>query len=217
MNIKKVTQLVLCLFFAAVASAQEVYLETGKTSSTFDYKDSSGAGLDNLQATTQSFMAIGYKRAVFNDKVHADLGATYVGYGAIGSDQAVEGILEWQTNYLEFNLGLDYTLFRFKKASFYAKGGISTGFLINGSQTLSNEVINLKNSDDFNKVMVSFKLGAGIGYPVSNDLSFYAQYLYGKSLDQTNRGDDESLKIKSNSIGFGVLIKLFNANSTSKS
>ncbi len=215
MNVKKTTQLLLLFIVTTIASAQELYLETGKTSSSFDYRDSSGAGLDNLQATTNGFMAVGYRTKVFNEKIKATLGVAYAGYGAIGSDDAIEGIMEWHANYLEFSLGLDYKLFHVNKAEFYAKGGVANGFLIEGYQNLNNKIINLKKTDDFNKVMVSFKAGAGILYPVSNNMSFYMQYFYGKSLDQTNRGDDESLKIKSHSVGFGVLIKLFKTNTTS--
>jgi hypothetical protein len=214
MNVKKNTQLLLLFFVTTMASAQELYLETGKISSSFDYRDSSGARLDNLQATTNSFMAMGYRTKVFNEKIKATLGAAYTGYGAIGSDDAIEGIMEWQANYLEFSFGLDYKLFHINKVEFYAKGGVANGFLIEGNQNLNNKIINLKKTDDFNKVMVSFKAGAGILYPVSNDMSFYMQYFYGKSLDQTNRGDDESLKIISHSVGFGVLIKLFGTNTT---
>lgn len=214
MNVKKTTQLLLLFIVTTIASAQELYLETGKMSSSFDYRDSLGAGLDNLHARTNGFMAMGYRTKVFNEKINAALGVAYTGYGAIGSDDAVEGIMAWHANYLEFSFGLDYKLFHINKAEFYAKGGIANGFLIEGYQNLNNKIINLKKTDDFNKVMVSFKAGAGVLYPVSNNMSFYMQYFYGKSLDQTNRGDDESLKIRSHSVGFGILIKLFKTNTT---
>ena len=199
----------LLFIITTVASAQQLYLETGKSSSSFDYKNSQGEKLSNLQATTHNFMVLGYRDHIASfEKLNGSIGMGYTGYGAIGSDPALEGILEWNVNYLEFHAGLDYTLFNINRAAFYVKGMISTGFLLQGTQNLNNEIINLKHADDFDKTMVSFKSGAGVLLPVNNDLSFYAQYLFGKSLNQSGNKDYESLRIKSHSISFGVLIEL---------
>ncbi|WP_372753555.1 hypothetical protein [Mariniflexile sp.] len=208
MNLKKTTQIVLFFLLTTVTWAQEIYIETGKASTSFDYKDSEGSSLDNLYATTHSFLAMGYKTKVFNEKIIAGLGVAYSGYGATGSDNAIEHIMAWDANYLEFNLGLDYRLFNINKAAFYAKGAVATGVLLEGTQTLNDEIIDLKGVDDFKNPMISYKAGASVLYPVANDLSFYIQYMYGKSLNLSNSADGESLKIKSNNISFGVVIKL---------
>lgn len=212
MTIKKITQLSLLFMVASIASAQEIYLETGKTSSSFDYKNSQDVELDNLEATTNTYMALGYRTNVLSYKLKTTLGAGYHGYGAVGSDEDLEGILKWDANYLEFNLGLDYSLFAINQTEFYIKGIIATGFLVQGTQSINNEIINLKNVDDFNKMVVSFKGGAGLLHPVSRELTFYVQYLFGKTLNQSSKNDNESLSIRSHNIGFGVLIKLFNSN-----
>lgn len=190
-------------------NAQQLYMETGKTSSIFNYRDSQGVALDNLQATSHSFLAMGYRTKFLTDKLNMSLGARYAGYGSIGSDPTLEGILEWKINYLEFDYSLDYKLFDINRMQFYLKGMTSIGFLLQGTQSVNNEIINLKNIDDFNSAMISFKTGAGFLYPVSNELSFYAQYIFGKSLNQAGHDDKESLKVKSRTLSFGVLIKLF--------
>lgn len=212
MNVKKITQILLFFIITTATKAQQLYLETGRTSSSFDYNNSDSVELDNLHAGTHSFMTMGYRTDFFVEKLKTFLGIGYFGYGAIGSDDTLEGILQWDANYLELNAGLDYGLFTINKIEFYVKGIVSTGFLIEGTQSLNNEIIDLKNVDDFDKAMVSFKAGAGFLYPVSNDLSFYAQYLFGKSLNQAGNRDEELLKIKSHNIGFGVLISLFKNN-----
>ncbi|SFZ93255.1 hypothetical protein SAMN05428642_10322 [Flaviramulus basaltis] len=209
MNAKKFIQLLLFFIITTVTTAQQLYLETGKTSSSFDYSNSQGVGLDNLQASTHSFMTMGYRTKFFVEKLKTSFGIGYFGYGAIGSDDTLEGILDWDANYLELNAGLDYSLFAINKIEFYIKGMVSTGFLIQGTQSLNNEIMNLKNIDDFDKAMLSFKAGVGFLYPVSNDLSFYVQYLFGKSLNQAGNRDNESLRIESHNISFGVLIDLF--------
>jgi hypothetical protein len=203
-TIKKIT-LVLLLFVATNVTAQQLYLEGGKSSTTFDFKSSTGVKLDNLQATAHSFMAIGYRNQVFTENLSLSIGANYSGYGAIGSNDALGNYLEWAVNYAGINVGVDYTVFNIKKASIYVKGGVSTAFFIQGSQTLNSRVIDLKNNEDFG-TMLNLQVGAGFSHPISEHLSFYTQYLYGKSADMS-KGDAE-LKIASSNVSFGLLINL---------
>ncbi|PKQ46918.1 outer membrane beta-barrel protein [Confluentibacter flavum] len=209
MNTKQTLQLLLFFVGTTIASAQQLYLEAGKTSSSFDYKNSQGERLDNLQASNHTFMSLGYRdNLASSEKLNGSLGIGYAGYGAIGSDNTLEGILEWNVNYLELNAGLDFNLFAIHDSAFYLKGLFSTGVLLQGTQSFNNEVINLKNADDFDKTMFSFKAGAGFLHPVSDELSFYVQYLFGKSLNQSGNDDYESLRIESHNISLGALIEL---------
>lgn len=204
----KLTLLLFCLI-STIARAQQLYLETGKTSSSFDYKNSQGQKLENLHATNHNFMFLGYRDQIASlETFNGFVGVGYTAYGAKGSDAAVSGIMEWNVNYLELNTGLDLTLLTIKESEFYLKGVFSTGFMLQGTQSLNDTIINLKNADDFDKAMFSFKAGAGFLHPVSDKLSFYVQYLFGKSLNQSGNDDYESLRIKSHNISFGALIDL---------
>ncbi|SNR34178.1 outer membrane beta-barrel protein [Lutibacter flavus] len=202
---KKIT-LILMLLIATIATAQQLYVEGGKSSTSFEYTNSQGNSLDNLQATTNSYMAVGYSNQLLTKNLRLNVGLDYSSYGAIGSDQAVGNFMEWNVNYAGLNVGLDYNLFNIKKASVYVKGGMSAAFFVEGTQTFNNSVIDLKNNDDFDTTLVAMQLGAGFSHPISEDLSFYVQYLYGKSLDMAS-GDAE-LKISSKNIGFGLLINI---------
>ncbi|MDB9732879.1 PorT family protein [Polaribacter sp.] len=206
--------LMLLLLTATIATAQQFYIEGGKTMSSFDYKNSQGNSLDNLQATAHSFMTIGYRKQLFIKNLHLSLGTSYAGYGAIGSDDALGNYMEWDVNYLEFNTGLDYELFKLKKAKFYIRGLASVAFLLQGTQTLNNMVINLKNKDDFDKTLFDFRAGFGFSQPISENLSFYAHYMRGKSLKlkegTANTADQEELRIVSDNISFGLLINISN-------
>lgn len=203
-TIKKIA-LVLLLFVATNATAQQLYLEGGKSSTTFDFKSSKGVKLDNLQATAHSFMAIGYRNQVFTKNLSLSFGANYSGYGAIGSTGSQGNYMEWVVNYAGLNVGLDYTVFHVRKASVYLKGAASSAFFIQGSQTLNSRVIDLKNNEDFG-TMLNLQVGAGFSHPISEHLSFYTQYLYGKSADMS-KGDAE-LKIASTNASFGLLINI---------
>ena len=210
---KKIT-LVLLLLTATIASAQQLYVEGGKMATTFDYKNAQGNSLDNLQATTNSYMAIGYRNQVFTKNLHLNVGLSYAGYGAIGSDDAVGNFMEWYVNYAGLNVGLALQVFKIKKAAFYVQGAIAASVFMQGTQTLNNSVIDLKNNDDFDTTLVTMQAGLGFSHPISENLSFYAQYLFGKSTD-TAKGDEE-LKFKSNNLGLGLLIDISKKPATEK-
>ena len=211
---KKITLVLLLLAVTSITTAQQLYVEGGKTMSTFDYKNSQGNSLNNLQATTNSYMEVGYRTQLLTKNLHLNLGATYAGYGALGSDDVVENYMEWDVNYAGLNVGLDYKVFNIKKASVYVKTGMSAAFFVQGTQTLNKNVIDLKNNDDFDTTLVSMQIGAGFSHPISEDLSFYVQYMYGKSLDMAS-GDAE-LKIASSNVGFGLLINISKKPATVK-
>lgn len=203
---KKNTLIVLVLLVTTVTTAQQLYVEGGKTLSSFDYENSQGNSLENLQSTANSYLAAGYRSQLLTKKLNIALGINYAGYGAIGSDDTVGNYMEWEVNYTGLNLDLDYHLFNIKKASVYIKAGMSAAFFVQGTQTLNSTVIDLKGSDDFDTTMIGMQAGAGFSHPISDQLSFYIQYLYGKSMDMAS-GDAE-LKIASNNVGFGLLINI---------
>ena len=208
---KKIT-LALLILYTANTFSQQIYLEAGNTLSSFDYKNSQGERLDNLQASSHSFMTIGYRNQVFIENLNIFLGTSYARYGAIGSDDSVGNYMEWDLNYLQINVGLDYELFKINNLQFYIKGSSSVAFLLQGTQTLNNSVINLNNQEDFSKAVFGFRAGFGFSFPVSETITLYAQFMQGRSFNlkegTTNISDQESLRIISNNIGFGVLINL---------
>ena len=208
---KKIT-IALFLLVATTTFSQQFYIEAGKTISSFDYKNSQGEGLDNLQATPHSLMTLGYRSQTFIKNLSMSLGTSFSGYGAIGSDDSVGNYMAWDVNYLEFNTGLDYELFKIKEATFYVKGTASMAFLVQGTQTINNRVINVKNEDDFDKIVFDFRAGFGLLQPISSSLSVYAQYMHGRSL-MLKEGtavseDQETLRYVSDTVSFGLLINL---------
>jgi|TARA_B110000091_G_scaffold109499_1_gene118715 hypothetical protein len=210
----KINILMLLLLTATIATAQQLYVEGGKTMSSFDYKNSQGNSLDNLQATAHSFIAIGYRNQLLIKNLHLSFGTSYAGYGAIGSDDTVGNYMEWDTNYLGVNVGIDYELFKVNETKFYIKGTNSVAFLLQGTQTLNNRVIDLKNRDDFDKTLFNFRAGFGFSHPISENLSLYAQYMHGTSLNLSegtaNTPSQEELRIVSDNISFGLLINISN-------
>jgi hypothetical protein len=55
---KKITLLILLLTSTTIATAQQLYVEAGKTMSSFDYKNSQGNSLDNLQEGKENILEL---------------------------------------------------------------------------------------------------------------------------------------------------------------
>lgn len=206
---KKIT-LLFFLFLGITTFGQQIYIETGKTASSFEFKDSQGASLENMQPITNNYLAVGFKTQVFTKNLNLSLGLTYNSYGSISSDQGLDNYYEWNTDYLGANVGFDYNLFNVKKFTFHLKAATSIEFIVQGNQIINNQIFNIVGVQEFNGAAIFLKGGAGFSYPISEKSTIYLNYLYGKSLalkDDLNSSDSE-LKIKSNMIGLGFSIKL---------
>lgn len=203
--------LLINVLFSFQVNSQQLVLETGKAITSFDYENSQGNQLDNLQSTNQNYMYVGYRTKVFKDFIHTSLGVNYSTYGAIGSDNEVNNFFKWETSYLGLNLGLDFRFLKIKKINFYIKGSLSSEFIIQGTQTLNNTVYDLVGEDDFDQTNYFFKAGAFIDYPISKNMSVFIQYIGGKSKQLRNSVsniDQEKLRLVSHNFGFGLFINL---------
>lgn len=210
---KKIT-LVLLLIVATTTTAQQLYVEGGKTLTALDYKSSDGIRISNLQPTAQSYMGLGYKRQIFTKTTNLLLGANYSSYGAKGSDSAIGNFMEWEASYLGLNFGVTVNILKIKETSVFLSATESVAFFVHGMQTQTHNIINLRNNDDFDTPLITLQAGIGLSHPISENLSFYVHYLYGKSND-TAKGN-EVLTFKTNSVSFGLLIDISKLNAATK-
>jgi hypothetical protein len=89
------------------------------------------------------------------------------------------------------------------KASVYIKAGMSAAILVQGTQTLNNNVINLKKEEDFDTVLFSNQIGVFCHTQFQKTFRFIhvrRKFRYGFRMSE--------LKISSNNIGFGLLIDI---------
>ena len=142
-NMYRIT-LIVFLLFTTIISAQEVYLESGKTFASFDFTDSQGNTLDNLQPNANHYLAFGYRNGILFDNLYASAGISLFGYGAIGSDDGLGNFMEWDVNYIDFNGAVDYEIVKVGDFAFYVKGQLALAFMVQGNQTINNQVIKLE-------------------------------------------------------------------------
>lgn len=194
------------LLFVIPVSSQQISIEGGKTVSSFDFKNSQGESLENLQPTNHSYISLGYRKNIFTKNLYLNVDANYNNYGSIGSDRALDNFFEWDVNYLGLSAGLDYEVYKAGDFTFFIMGSAAVEFLIQGTQTLNNQVFDLTGEEDFKTPIYFFRAGAGAQYKISEKLSAFAQYTYGKS--GTFKKIQGNLKIKAQNFGIGLLINI---------
>ena len=204
------------LFYISVDFfAQQLYVEFGPTVSAFDYKNSQGESLDNLLSKPHMYMGMGYRSVLNNNQtLFVSIGASYNGYGAIGSDNKLDNYFEWDINYLGVNAGFDIKLFSLRDFSFYLKGSVAVEFLVRGTQTVNNQVYNLVGEEEFNNTIFFTRGHLGMQYPISRNTSLFVNYTYGRTIliGKGNGIDQEQLKLITHQFGLGLMINLPNCN-----
>lgn len=200
--------LLLTIFLAGFleVTAQQFYLESGKTISKFVFENSQGENLDNLQSSSHTYISLGYRQSIFNERLFWHASGNFSEYGSVGSDSNFDNYFEWDLTYLGLGLGVDYEIFKPGSFTVYLKASAGAEILIQGTQTLNNQVFNLMDEEDFDSALYVFKGGLGVQYEISPLLSVFTQYMYGTA----GRFKDEQgdLKINTHNIGLGLLVNI---------
>jgi Outer membrane protein beta-barrel domain len=206
---KKIT-ILLFLAISTSTLSQQIFLEAGKMSSNFEFENSSGNLLENLNPVTKNYISAGYAHRFFTDGLHINLGVSHNSYGSIGSDNALGNYFEYNVDYLGINLGFDYNIYTLYDFTFFLKTTASYEFLVQGTQTLNNQVFDLDGVEEFDDAGFFFRGGLGVSYPMTGHANVYLQYMYGQSLDleDTTPNSNEKLQISMHMIGVGISVDL---------
>lgn len=208
----------LCLLpmmlLTAMMHAQVIYGELGQALSNFSYENSLGGSLDNLQAGSNTNMAIGYKIPLRGDRAGILIGGQWSNYSARGGDALTDTYFDWDVSYLGLDLGIDYTFARAREFTFFIGFRTSIEYLVNGTQQVNNQVFDLRTENEFDNLLFVPRLGIGVQYPLSRSAALYARYQYGRSFSLVDRNpdDDEKLQIITHHFGLGIVIKLPGCN-----
>jgi len=218
---RKIIMLLFLSLGAFVSRGQQISISYGRILSSFDYEDSNGNALDNLSGASNNSMAIGYRTPIAKAKWFITAGASYNKYGAKGSDNTIDKYYSWDVSYVAANVGIDYEFLKqqsfFKDQdglSFYLKAGISTEFMVQGTQVINNQLFDLKGVEQFDRPVFFARGGIGANYCVSRRLAVFLEYMGGKSFNVFGKdsGDQEKLQYVSHAFRFGLLISLPNCD-----
>lgn len=202
--------LVYFVFIISISSfSQKIYMEYGSTISSFDYTNSNGNSLNNLLSSSKSYFGVGYRQAI-NPKrnLFLNLGMSYNGYGAIGSESTVDNYFEWDVSYLGLKGGLELKFLELRNLTFFVNGSVASEFLVRGNQTINNDVYNLVGEEEFNNNIIFLRVGLRMQYPISNTTAIYLGYNYGKSVLISSGENAEKLSLIAHQFGIGFIINL---------
>lgn len=207
MNKKLLTYFIFLI--STCSFSQKIYTEYGSTISSFDYINSNGNSLSNLLPSSKSYFGAGYRQSI-NPKrnLFLNLGISYNGYGAIGSESSVDNFFEWDVSYFGIKGGLEYKFLELRDLMFFVNGSVASEFLIRGNQTINNDVYNLVGEEEFNNNILFLRAGLRIQYPISNKAAIYIGYNYGKSVLISSGENAEKLNLIAHQFGIGFIINL---------
>ncbi|OFX89189.1 MAG: hypothetical protein A2W99_01655 [Bacteroidetes bacterium GWF2_33_16] len=215
-------KLFICSLFIIITStaySQLIFFSVGKTISSFNYKNSEGETLDNLQGSNQSGLGLGYRQSVMRTPFYVSASANYNNYGAKGSDKTLGNYYEWDLVYLGINLGVDYEFFRpplnrneQHGFSVCVKANIASEFMLQGTQIFNSQINDLNGVEEFDKPLYFVRGGLGVNYYISKTFILFAEYVGGTSFLIGNYNNQEQLKLITHNINIGLSINLMTNN-----
>ncbi len=197
---RKLLLLVVLLCTAGMIKAQEIYFQTGKNFTNYDFTADGTEGL-LLQAGTGNFYELGYAMKLGNDKLKYSLGINLSEYNALGDDEV--NYFSWNTQYIGLNNSLSFAVLNLGGFEAAVSGGVSLATLLYGKQNFNGMTMDLMSQKEFSGLLLSPKLGLQLSYNVDNDIVLSLGYAYTKSMNVTN-STEEKLSFNSQQIKFGV-------------
>ena len=197
---KKIMLGALLLLGISMANAQEIYLQTGKNFTQYDYKGNSSDS-PSLQAGSGNFYEVGYVMTLNNEKLKYAVGLSLNEYNAIGGD--INSSYSWNTQYMGIDNTFSIAFVNWKGLQASANGGVGISTLIYGKQNLNGQYLDLSCQKEFKGLWIAPKLGITGSYNVDNDIYLSFGYAYSKSFNVSN-STEEKLSFNNNQIQFGV-------------
>lgn len=180
--------------------SQEIYLQTGKNYTQFDYKsDTNNPPI--LQAGTGNFYEIGYKMHLNNEKLKYTVGLNVNEYNAIGGDK--NDSYSWNTQYLGLQNTFSIAILNKSGFEVSVNAGLGISSLIYGKQNINGHYLDLNSQKEFSGLWVAPKLGLQASYNVNKDIFLSLGYGYSRNLNLSN-STPEKLSFNNNQIQFGV-------------
>lgn len=202
----------ICAFFAFTIQSQELFLNTGKSVTTFKFKDVLNNDLNDLQSSNHSYIDIGYRGRLFTESINFIGGFGFHTYGAVGND-TFNNFLSWEVTYVGINLGIDAELFTVNDFSFHFNATAGPEIMLQGTQTINNLVFDILNEEDFNTPFVFIRAGASFEYWVAENIGIFFQYRFGRGSQIKNSDTGADLRYTSSDFGIGLVFKLAKKNS----
>ena len=197
---RKLLTLALIVLSLQHMQSQEIYLQTGKNFTKYDYKSNNGSS-PSLQAGSGNFYEIGYVITLNNEKLKYAIGMSLNEYNALGGSTV--NSYSWNTQYLGVQNTFSIAFVKKRGFEASANGGLGISTLIYGKQNINGQYLDLASQKEFSGLWIAPKLGLTASYNVDNDIYLSLGYAYSKSFNVSN-STEEKLSFNNNQIQFGV-------------
>ena len=174
------------------------FFNTGLNTTSYDYKNSKGESNSNVQSSNGNFYEIGYsfpleiseRSRTFGrySRLHFKTGLTLNQYNATGGNTIDN--YEWDSQYLGLRSDLEYYILGADLLALSVDGGIGFEFLLNGKQKIGGNTYDLKDSDEFNGLYFTPRIGLNLSVNITNEVALIGGYNFSKAISSSKSGNE---------------------------
>lgn len=195
---KKQYFFLLLLFLIFNANAQDLYISSGKNSTSFDYKSTNGSDKNlDFRSGLGNNLEIGYTSTLKNDRYIYAIGLAYNEFNAEASNYATN--YSWETKYIGIINKISYNLanttsnccFGLDINAFF-NIGFTTATLLNGKQFINNYYYDLAKHEDFSGILLQPFVGFSTQYTISRNFRLNLGYNFSKTFNLLNKATEKT-------------------------
>ena len=216
---KNIALLVL-LLITSLTNAQQMYIGSGFGTATFDdYVTSSGENtLDNSGYSKPLELSFegGFLFNLYKQKVKFDIGLHYSKYKINTSFYSGNIRIPTTYNLSYFGLkgGLNVTLLRWERLKLNLHPYFTYDWLTYGTNAYRNVLLDIYKEKTLDRTLLSFHIGLGLEYRISDKISTYVNYNIAKSITEENEDSTvgEKYSLDRRAITIGLLFDISQIN-----
>ena len=185
---------------------QEIYLNTGKNFTKYDYKNSFGQSNPNLQSGSGNFYEIGLIKPLVREHFLYSVGLSLNEYNAVGGN--VANTYSWDTKYLGIKGGLAYSFFPMgddpdHNLDFLVHAGILGESIIYGKQKIDGVYYDLVHQEEFSGIVLEASIGCQFKYQIPSFGFLSIGYNFGQTTN-ISKSTEEKLSFITHQLQLGV-------------
>ena len=180
--------------------SQEIYFQTGKNFTNYDYK-SDNSSAPSLQAGSGNFYEVGYCMKFNKQKFKYSIGMNLNEYNALGGNSI--NSYSWNTQYLGLQNTFSQAFVKTHGIEASINAGLGLSSIIYGKQNINGQFLDLSSQKEFSGLWITPKIGVQASYNINHNTFFSVGYAYSKGYNLSN-STQEKLSFNNNQIQFGI-------------
>lgn len=204
------------LFLSYSLSSQTAFFNTGLNTTSYDYKNSEGSSNENIKSSNGTFFELGYSFPIElsrrtrsygrYSRLHFKTGLSLNQYNATGGNTIDN--YDWKSQYIGLRSDLEYFILGADFLSISVDGGLGLEVFLNGKQKIGGNTYNLKESDEFNGLFFTPRLGLNLSINLSEEVALMGGFNLSKAISPS-KSNQESVSFNNSQFRFGVIIQVY--------